>query len=94
MREWILEMPDADRHTVGKDIQKVEFGWPVGRPLCPPLGAGHWEVRSTLERNRIARAIFCLGDGHMILLHGFIKKTQTTPKPDIDLSLKRMKEVT
>ena len=94
MREWILEMPDADRHTVGKDIQKVEFGWPVGRPHCPPLGAGHWEVRSTLERNRIARVIFCMGDGHMILLHGFIKKTQTTPKADIDLSVKRMKEVT
>ena len=38
VREWILEMPDADRHTIGKDIQKVEFGWPLGRPHCAPLG--------------------------------------------------------
>jgi phage-related protein len=53
-----------------------------------------WEVRSTLESNRIARVIFCMGDGYMVLLHGFIKKTQKTPKADIDLAPKRMKEVT
>ncbi len=94
VREWILEMPEADRHTVGKDIQKVEFGWPLGRPHCASLGAGLWEVRSTLGGNRIARVIFCMGDGHMILLHGFVKKTQKTPKADIDLALRRMKEVT
>jgi phage-related protein len=51
-------------------------------------------VRSALDSNRIARVIFCMGDGTMILLHGFIKKTQKTPKADIGLALKRMKEVT
>jgi phage-related protein len=93
VREWILELPEADRHTVGKDIQKVEFGWPIGRPHCAPLGKGLWEVRSTLESNRIARVIFCMGDGYMILLHGFIKKTQKTPQADIDLALKPKREV-
>lgn len=86
-------MAEADRHTVGKDIQKVEFGWPLGRPHCAPLGNGLWEVRSALDSHRTARVIFCMGDGHMILLHGFIKKTQKTPKADIDLALKRMTEV-
>lgn len=94
VRDWVLELPAADRHTVGKDIQKVEFGWPFGRPHCAPLGSGLWEVRSTLDSNRIARVIFCMGDGHMILLHGFIKKTQKTPPADIALALKRKKEVT
>jgi phage-related protein len=61
---------------------------------CAPLGTGLWEVRSSLDSNRIARVIFCMGDGYMILLHGFIKKTQKTPKADIDLALRRMKEVT
>jgi len=51
-------------------------------------------VRSALGGNRIARVIFCMGDGCMILLHGFIKKTQATPKADFDLAQKRMKEVT
>ena len=94
VREWILDLPSEDRRTVGKDIQKVEFGWPIGRPHCAPLGEGLWEVRSDLGSNRIARVIFCLEDGQMILLHGFIKKTQKAPKRDIDLALKRRREVT
>ena len=93
VREWILELPEADRHTVGKDIQKVEFGWPPGRPHCAPLGDGLWEVRSSLDSHRIARVIFCMGDRHMILLHGFIKKTRKTPQSDIDLALERKREV-
>jgi phage-related protein len=35
-----------------------------------------------------------MGDGCMILLHGFIKKTQKTPQADIDFALKRKREVT
>lgn len=64
VREWILELSSNDRKTVGKDIQKVEFGWPIGRPHCAPLGHGLWEVRSDLDSNRIARVIFCMGEGH------------------------------
>lgn len=94
VREWILELPEADRYVIGKDIQKVEFGWPIGRPHCAPLGKGLWEVRSSLDGDRIARVIFCMGGGHMILLHGFVKKTQKTPPAQIALALKRMKEVT
>ena len=94
VREWVLELPIADRHTVGKDIQKVEIGWPIGRPHCAPLGHGLWEVRSDLEGKQIARVIFCIGNDPMILLHGFIKKTQKTPKADIELALKRKREVT
>ncbi|MGJ0533524.1 type II toxin-antitoxin system RelE/ParE family toxin [Methylocystis sp.] len=93
VREWILELPQADRHRIGVDIQRVEFGWPIGRPHCAPLGHGLWEVRSALDSSRIARVIFCMGESHMILLHGFIKKTQKTPQTDIDLALKRKKEV-
>ena len=94
VREWILELSAADRHTVGTDIQKVEFGWPLGRPHCAPLSHALWEVRSDLDHNRIARVIFCLDGGHMILLHGFIKKTQKVSQSDIDLARKRKQEVT
>jgi phage-related protein len=93
VRESILGLPASDRHIVGKDIQKVEFGWPIGRPHCAPLGEGLWEVRSNLANNRIGRVLFGLGEGYMILLHGFIKKTEKTPKAEIDIALKRMKEL-
>jgi phage-related protein len=93
VRDWLKELPYADRRTLGYDIGLVEFGWPIGMPLCRPLGAGLWEVRSSLTGNRIARVIFCAVHGRMVLLHGFIKKTQKTPQPDLELARKRQKEI-
>lgn len=91
MREWLKELPFEDRKIVGEDIKDVEFSWPIGLPLVDSLGRGLWEVRSSLTRGRIARVIFCVNQGEMFLLHGFIKKTQKTPQQEIDLALKRMK---
>lgn len=93
VREFILGLPREDRRIVGSDIATVEYGWPVGKPTCAPLGLGLWEVRSSLTTKRIARVIFTLHDGHMVLLHGFIKKTQKTPQDDLDTARKRLKEV-
>ena len=78
---------------VGRDIQKVEFGWPLGMPYCRCLGNGLWEVRSDLTDGKIGRVIFCVSRGRMVLLHGFIKKTKKTPAQDLRLALKRMKEI-
>jgi hypothetical protein len=63
-------------------------------PLCRPLGKGLWEVRSDITDGRIARVLFCIHDGRMVLLHAFIKKTQKTPDSDIELATKRRKDVT
>jgi phage-related protein len=93
VREWILDLPDEDRRLVGRDVQKVEFGWPLGIPYCRPLGQGLWEVRSDLTRGRIGRVIFFIKEGEMVLLHAFEKKTQRTPRQEIDTALKRKHEV-
>ena len=93
VREWLLDLPKTDRSVIGKDIQKVEFGWPIGMPYCRPLGHGLWEVRCDLPDGRIARVMFCIVAGEMVLLHGFEKKTQKTPQHDIDLALRRKREI-
>jgi phage-related protein len=93
VREWLLDLAKNDRRVIGKDIQKVEFGWPIGMPSCRPLGHGLWEVRSNLAGGRIARVIFCIVRGEMVLLHGFEKKTQKTSGQDIELALKRKWEI-
>lgn len=87
-------MSADDRRIVGEDIKDVEFAWPIGMPLCRPLSRGLWEVRSTLTQGRIARVLFCEHEGRMILLHAFIKKTQKTPPGDLDLAVKRKREIT
>ena len=93
VREWLLTLPERDCRTVGFDIARVEFGWPVGMPVCRPLGSGLWEVRSDVSDGRIGRVIFCISNGRMVLLHGFIKKTQRTPPADIALARSRQKDV-
>lgn len=54
---------------------------------------GLWEVRSSLADGRIARVLFVVADGKMVLLHGFVKKSRKTPRNDLALGVKRMKEV-
>jgi phage-related protein len=94
VRQWLKELPAADRKIVGEDIKDVEFAWPIGMPLCRPLSRGLWEVRSTLTQGRISRVLFCEHEGRMILLHAFIKKTQKTPASDLELAVKRRREIT
>ena len=86
-RDWLKELSSGDRKRIGEDIKTVEFGWPIGMPVCRPLSDGIYEVRTGLAQNRIARVLFYIDkNGRMVLLHGFIKKTQKTPNEDLDLA--------
>jgi len=93
VRDWLLELSKDNRRSIGRAIQKVEFGWPIGMPYCRSLGHGLWEVRADMSGGRIARVIFWISGAEMVLLHGFEKKTQKTPPHDIELARKRKQEV-
>ena len=93
IREWLRDLPPEDRRAIGADLSTVQFGWPVGMPLCRSLGGGLWEVRCTLPTHRIARLLFFVHAGRIGIVHGFIKKTQKTPTEDIAIARKRMKEM-
>ena len=93
VRDWLKELDKEDRRQIGEDIKIVQFGWPVGMPTCRPMGKGLFEVRSRITDGRIARVLFCFHGNKIILLHGFVKKTQKTPKPDLELALKRQKQM-
>lgn len=54
---------------------------------------GRGKVRSTLTNATVARVLFCIVSGEIVLLHGFIKKTQKTPSRDIDLARGRKQEL-
>jgi phage-related protein len=93
VRNWLIGLDAEDRKIIGDDIRDCEFAWPIGMPLCRSLKgyAGLWEIRSNLPSNRIARVIFCIHDGAMVLLHGFIKKAQKTPEKEIEVAVARRK---
>jgi phage-related protein len=91
VREWLRGLTKDERRAIGEDIAYVQFKWPIGKPRVDHLRGAVWEVRTSLS-NRIARVLFAVSGNQMILLHGFIKKTQQTPNDDIDLAQKRFKE--
>src|SRR5471030_286138 len=93
VREWLNELPREDKRTIGRDIAKVQVGWPLGLPLCRPLSGGLWEVRSALPSRRQARVFFGFHNGMLIALHAMIKKTQKTPAEELVLAKQRLKEV-
>ncbi|HWE85841.1 MAG TPA: type II toxin-antitoxin system RelE/ParE family toxin [Terracidiphilus sp.] len=87
VRSWLKSMTSEDRWQIGEDIKKIEFGWPIGMPTCRPMGGGLHEVRTKLAGNRIARILFYIDrQQRMVLLHGFVKKTQATPVTDLGLA--------
>lgn len=91
VREWLLSLNKEAKKEIGHDLCTVQLGWPLGMPLVRSLGEGLWEVRSRIP-NGIARVIFKMSGGEMVLLHGFIKKSQKTPKEDLDLAKTRSKK--
>ena len=93
VREWLKGLDAADRHCVGLDLMRVQWRWPIGMPLCRPMGNGLWEVRSSLPSDRIARVLFCVHQDQLVALHGFIKKTRAIPDEDLKLARKRKKEI-
>lgn len=94
VRDWLLGLDRADRKTIGEDIATLEFCWPIGKPKCSPMKGVRnlYEVRSSISGNRITRILFVMIDHRMVMLHGFVKKTQKTPQKDLDLAINRMKE--
>jgi phage-related protein len=92
VRDWIRGFDVADRSVIGADLRTVQLGFPLGMPLCRALGSGLHEVRSTLPSHKEARLIFFQHGAVLIIVGGFIKKTQATPKREFETAIKRKNE--
>ncbi len=93
VRSWLLDLNSDDRKDIGLDIKTVEYGWPLGMPLVRKMDKDLWEVRVRLSGTQIARVLFTVHHSEMVLLHGFVKKSQKTPTSDLQLAKKRRDEV-
>jgi phage-related protein len=93
VREWLKGLEEGDRRAMGQDLQRVQFRWPIGMPLCRALQDGLWEVRTRLPSNKVARVLFFKHGEALVALTGFIKKTRKTPDDEMKLATSRKKEV-
>lgn len=92
VREWLLSLSEEEKKTIGEDIKTVQFGWPIGMPVSRKVAKDLWEIRSKLQ-NKIARVIFTIEGSEIILLHGFIKKTQKLPGKDLEMAKRRLADL-
>ena len=93
VREWLKGLDEAERQEIGKDLLRAQWRWPAGMPLCRPMGDGLWEIRTDLPTKRTARVLLCPYRNHLVVLHGFIKKTRATLDSDLATARKRQKEL-
>lgn len=89
VRDWLKSMAKEDRRTIGEDIKTVQYGWPIGMPVVRKIETKLWEVRSHISSG-VARVIFTVADEYMVLLHGFVKKSQKMPKSELETARKRL----
>ncbi len=92
VRTWLKDLPAEARKSIGEDIKTVQFGWPIGMPLVRKLAPELWEVRSDVAAG-IARVFFTVTGGNMVLVHGFVKKSQKTPTSELEIAKARTKEI-
>ena len=93
VRDWLRGLEKAERQSIGTDLLRAQWRWPVGMPLCRPIGHGLWEIRTDLRTKRTAGVLLCLYREHRVALHGFIKKTPAMPEPDLATARNRQKEL-
>jgi len=89
VRSWLKDLSREARKAIGDDIKTAQYGWPLGMPLIRKLEPGLWEVRSRIPEG-IVRVVFTVGEGNMVLLHGFLKKSQKTPPDDLKTARQRL----
>lgn len=92
VREWLKSLAREDRKTIGEDVKTAQYGWPLGMPLIRKLEPGLWEVRSRIAHG-IARVIFTVDTGVMVLLHGFVKRSQKTPSIELAVARRRLSDL-
>jgi phage-related protein len=92
VRDFLLnDRSEQDRKEIGFDISVVQRRFPLGLPLVEKVTENLWEIRSHIP-DGICRSFFTVHKGTIILLHSFVKKTQKTPKKELDTANKRLQE--
>ena len=87
---FLESLSPADRKEVMADIVTLRSSYPSAPPLVKKIEPGLWELRSRMQ-DGICRIFFTVDEGMIILIHGFRKKSQKTPKEELDTARKRLR---
>lgn len=88
-RDFILTLDREDKKEIGAKIFEVQQGFPMGLPLVRKMDTNLWEIRISIS-DGICRIFFTIAGNIIILLHGFVKKSQKTPQNELETAKKRL----
>jgi len=91
VRDFILECTREARKEIGSDIFAVQKSFPLGLPLVEKIDTDLWEIRSHIS-DGICRIFFTVCQETIVLLHGFVKKSQKIPSKETETAKKRLAE--
>lgn len=91
------EIEALPAHLLGRygalTSKMIENGPDLGMPYTRSMGSGLFEIRLKSQEG-IARVFFCtIHQKNIVMLHSFVKKSQATPKKELNKAISRMKEV-
>jgi phage-related protein len=92
-RDWLRDLPADQRRAIGEDLKVVQYRWPLGMPLVRKMDKALWELRSTIP-DGIARLFFTVWEEHVVVLHGFVKKSGKTPDNELETAKRRLADFT
>jgi len=94
VRKEILSFPVGIRMACARILDIIVDNGPnLTMPHGRPMGKGLYEIRASGQEG-IGRVFYCSVHGNkVVLLHSFVKKTQETPRRELDIAFKRLKEI-
>jgi phage-related protein len=92
-RDYIAH-PRSVLKVAGQELMAIQFGLePTDWKPMPSIGPGVKEIRIWVEEGTFRVIYVVKSQDGLFVLHSFAKKTQATPKRDIELARKRLKEI-
>ena len=94
LQKEILDLPAGFVARFLRYAERMEvYGPDLGMPHTRAMGRGLFELRLKAAEG-IARVFYCTLVGHrIVMLHQYIKKSEQTPRRELEIALMRMKEV-
>jgi phage-related protein len=93
VKDFIDKLPKIPGAKLGRQLDLLEeFGNDLGMPHAKPMGDGLLELRVRGKQEVRVFYVHVIGK-RIVLLHGFIKKTQETPKRELEIARKRQSEI-
>lgn len=95
IEEFIDNLQENTQARLGRQLDLLQhYGYELGMPHVKALGNGLMELRVRGKNSQEVRVFYIFGkENHIYLLHAFVKKSQTTPKKELEIARKRQAEI-